>query len=319
MKLLLFNEGRPGLLKGDGVIDISDAVRSVAPGTGQEAMQAIIANFDTLRPELERLQQSGQSVPVSSVKLNAPLPRPSKILCMGGNFREFGHRQPGPMWGFMKSSDAVIGPGDTVVLPPDDANIFHHEAELVLIFGKAGKNIKAADAFDHVFGYTCGVDVSARLGGGGGGGGGGRDYSVLPISNAKSFPTFAPLGPWIATKDEVPDPQDLNVRLWVDGELRGNYNTSDMAHSIAESIEYATGIEGVQPGDVFFAGTNHQGLGAMQDGDTIEIEIDHIGRMTFKVSDALKRRWPRGVDELTAEDVRSGGGGPGRRQRPLSD
>jgi 2-keto-4-pentenoate hydratase/2-oxohepta-3-ene-1,7-dioic acid hydratase in catechol pathway len=239
---------------------------------------------------------------------------------MGGNFR--GIRAPAA-WayvGFMKSSEAVIGPGDTVVLPPDDANIFHHEAELVRVFGRAGKNIKAAEAFDYVFGYTCGVDVSARLGGGGGGGGGGgRDYSVLPISNAKSFPTFAPLGPWIATKDEVPDPQNLQVRLWVDGELRGNYNTSDMAHSIAESIEYATGIEGVEPGDVFYAGTNHQGLGAMQDGDTIEIEIDHIGRMTFHVSDPLKRRWPRGVDELTAEDVRSGGGGPGRRQRPLSN
>ena len=317
MKLLLFNDGRPGLLKDDGVVDISEAVRPLASGRGQEVMQAIIANMDSLRAELSRLERSGAAVPLSSVTLQAPLPRPGKILCMGGNFTEFGARQPGPMWGFLKSPEAVIGPGGTVVLPPDDANIFHHEAELVLVFGRAGRDIKEAEAFDYVFGYTCGVDVSARLGGGGGGGGGGRDYSVLPISNAKSFPTFAPLGPWVVTKDEVADPQNLQIRLWVDGELRGNFNTSDMAHSIAKSIEYVTSIESVSPGDVLYTGTNHQGLGAMQDGDTIEIEIDKVGRMSFQVSDPLKRRWNRGVDELTAEDVRAGAGGPGRRQRPL--
>ena len=139
MKLLLFNDGRPGLLKDDGVVDISEAVRPLASGRGQEVMQAIIANMDSLRAELSRLERSGAAVPLSSVTLQAPLPRPGKILCMGGNFTEFGARQPGPMWGFLKSPEAVIGPGGTVVLPPDDANIFHHEAELVLVFGRAGR------------------------------------------------------------------------------------------------------------------------------------------------------------------------------------
>jgi 2-keto-4-pentenoate hydratase/2-oxohepta-3-ene-1,7-dioic acid hydratase in catechol pathway len=281
-------------------------------------MQEIIANFDRLRDGLRMRERTGEAVPLSNVKLLPPLPHPGKILAMGGNFSEFGHRPPAPMWGFTKSSDAVIGPGDTCVLPSVDANIFHHEPELVLVFGRAGKNIKAANALDYVFGYTCGVDVSARVPAApGAGAGGGPRRDALPLSAHKSYKTFAPLGPWIVTKDEVPDPQNLQVRLWDNGELRGDYNTSDINHSIAESIEFATALESVNPGDAFYLGTNHQGLGAMQDGDAIDIEIDKIGRLSFRVSDPLKRRWPRGVDQLTAEDVRNGAGGPGRRQRPL--
>src|SRR5262249_19447002 len=129
---------------------------------------------------------------------------------------------------------------------------------------------------------------------------------------------FTPLGPCIATKDEIGDAQKLDVKLWVGGELRPNYNTSDLAHSIAESIAWATHIEDVQPGDILFMGTNHQGLGALQDGDHVEMEISHGGpRLSFDVKDPLKRRWPRGVDETTARDVREGTGGPGSKARPL--
>ena len=109
----------------------------------------------------------------------------------------------------------------------------------------------------------------------------------------------------------------MQIRLRVDGELRGDFNTSDTAHSIAESIEYVSSIESVNPGDILYTGINHQGLGAMQDGDTIEIEIDNVGRFSFQVSDPLKRRWNKGVDQETAQDIREGAGGPGRRQRPL--
>jgi 2-keto-4-pentenoate hydratase/2-oxohepta-3-ene-1,7-dioic acid hydratase in catechol pathway len=313
MKLVLFDDGRPGVLTDRGVVDVSSVVGA---GSGQTAMESLITNFDSLRPELSRLASEGNAVPLSSVKLQAPLPRPDRVLCMGGNYREFGAREPAPMWGFYKDSDAVIGPGDTVVLPDVDANIFHHEAELVLVFGRAGKDIPAASAMDYIFGYTCGVDVSARMPPTPGAAG--RIPNTLPLSPAKSHPTFAPLGPCIVTKDEVPDPHKLQIRLRVDGELRGNYNTDDLAHSIPESIEWATAISAVSPGDVLFMGTNHQGLGAMQDGDTIEIEIDRVGSMSFGVKDPLQRRWNRGVDEITAKDIREGTGGPGSKQRPLS-
>ena len=315
MKLVLFNDSRPGLLRDDGVVDISDVVAPLGARSGQDAMKAIITHYDEISSELSRLQREGSVVPMSSVSLLSPLPRPDKILCMGGNFREFGQRDPSPMWGFLKSSDAVIGPGGTVVLPPDDVNIFHHEAELVLVFGKAGSNVKQAEAMDYVFGYTCGVDVSARIFTGAPRAP--RDNTKMPISPWKSYDTFAPLGPCIATKDEIPDQNHLQIRLWVDGELRVNYNTDDLAHSIPESIEWANAIESFSAGDVLFMGTNHQGLGPMQDGDSIDVEIESVGRFSFNVTDALKRRWPKGVDELTAEDIRQGTGGPGARQRPL--
>ena len=316
MKLVLFNEGRPGLLINGGLVDISDVVGSLGVRQGQEAMEAIITHMDAIRPELSRLEQEGQEMPLSQVSLLPPLPRPNKILCMGGNYREFGAREPSPMWGFLKSPEAIIGPGDTVVLPPDDANIFHHEAELVLVFGSAGKDVKQADAMDYVFGYTSGVDVSARQFTGVRRGGP-RDTTIMPVSPWKSFDTFAPIGPCIVTKDEIQDPEHLQVRLWVDGELRVNYNTDDLAHSIPESIEYASAIESFSAGDMLFMGTNHQGLGAMQEGDNIDIEVERVGRFSIQVTDPLKRRWPKGVDELTAKDIREGTGPPGSKQRPL--
>jgi len=312
INLVVFNEGRPGLLTERGVVDVSALTR---PLGGHDAMQTIITRYDELKPELTRLAAEGTAQPLSAVTLKAPVPR-AKVLAMGGNYREFGARKPEPMWGFLKSTDAILGSGGTVVLPEVDANIFHHEAELVVVFGRAGRNIPQAQALDYVFGYTAGVDVSARMPPSGAGGGG-RDVTKMPISGGKSHNGFAVLGPAIVPKDEVGDAQTLDVKLWVNGELRPNYNTSDAAHSIAESIAWATAITPVEPGDVLYMGTNHQGLGSMQDGDHIEMEISRIGRLTINVTDPSKRRWPRGVDEATAEGVRTGSGGPGQKSRPL--
>jgi 2-keto-4-pentenoate hydratase/2-oxohepta-3-ene-1,7-dioic acid hydratase in catechol pathway len=313
MKLVVFNEGRTGLLTDRGIVDVS---KLVAPLGGQDGMRSLIERYDELKPELERLAASGTALPRASVKLKAPVPR-AKVLAMGGNYREFGAREPSPMWGFLKSTDGICGDGDTVFLPEVDANIFHHEAELVVVFGKAGRSILEAEAMDYVFGFTCGVDVSARMPPNPGGGGG-IDRTKMPLSGGKSYNGFSPMGPCIATRDEVGDPQSLDVKLWVSGELRPNYNTSDLAHSIAESIAWATNITPVEPGDVLYMGTNHQGLGALQDGDHVEMEISKIGRFAFDISDPSKRRWPRGVDEATAATVRGGtGGSPGSQSRPL--
>lgn len=311
IKLVIFNEGRPGLLTERGVVDVSALVR---PLGGHDAMQTLITRYEELKPELTRLAAEGAAKPLSAVTLKAPVPR-AKLLAMGGNYREFGKVEPKPMWGFVKSTDSILGSGGTVVLPEIDANIFHHEAELVVVFGKAGSNIPEAQALDYVFGYTAGIDVSARMPPSGAGGG--RDITKMLLSAGKSYNGFSPIGPAIVPKDEIGDAQTLDVKLWVNGELRPNYNTSDLAHSIAESIAWATAITPVQPGDVLFMGTNHQGLGAMQDGDKVELEISRIGRLTVNVADPSKRRWPRGVDEATAEGVRTGTGAPGSKSRPL--
>lgn len=313
IKLVIFNEGRPGLLTDRGVVDVSALVR---PLGGHDAMQAIITRYDELKPQLAKLAAEGPAKPLSSVTFKAPVPR-AKLLAMGGNFREFGARQPAPMWGFIKSTDSILGSGGTVVLPEIDANIFHHEAELVVVFGKACSNVPADKAMDCVFGFTQGVDVSARMPPNPNATGGGRDITKMVLSAGKSHNGFSPIGPAIVPKDEVGDPQKLDIKLWVNGELRPNYNMSDAAHSIAESIAWALAITPVQAGDVLFMGTNHQGLGAMQDGDKVELEISRIGRLTVNVADPSKRRWPRGVDEATAEGVRNGTGAPGSKSRPL--
>ena len=251
MKFVTYNDNRPGVLTDAGVIDIGDICR----GGGQAAIVHLITNYDDLKPRLEA--RAAEGAPVAGAQLQAPLPRPNQILCMGGNFREFGAREPQPMWGFTKSLDSLLGPGGVVVLPDIDANIFHHEAELVLVFGKGGKDIPASEAMDYVFGYTCGVDVSARMPAGGAA----RVPNTLPIAEHKSHPTFCPLGPCIATKDEIADPEKVQVTLSVDGELRVNYNTNDLAHSIAESIEYVAAIEEISPGDALFIGTTTPGPG----------------------------------------------------------
>ena len=315
MRIVLFNGGNVGLLLDNGVINLSDNLKPLKNLTGQLAINTLIADLNNLKSRIDEMKNSGKLISLDEVKLEAPLPFPNKILCMGGNFTEFGHRKPGPMWGFLKSSTAIIGPNDTVVLPPEDVNIFHHEAELVLVFGKDGKDVKEEDAFDYVFGYTCGVDVSARMPVAPG--------SSIPefqpwrgVSVHKSYDTFAPIGPTIVTIDEIPDPQNLQVKLTVNGEVRGDFNTSDMAHSIAKSIAFVSSFEGFQAGDLLYAGTNHQGLGAMQDGDDINISIEDVGEFSFSVEDSLKRQWDRGIDEETAQDMREGTGGPGRRKRP---
>ena len=208
MKFVMYNDNQPGILTDAGVIDIGD----LCPGGGQAAIVHLVTNYDDLKPQLET--RAAEGAPVAGAQLQAPV-RPGKILCMGGNFREFGAREPSPMWGFTKSLHAVLDPGGTVVLPDIDANIFHHEAELVLVFGKGGKDIPASEAMDHVFGYTAGVDVSARMPTPGGG----RAPNTLPVAEHKSHPTFCPLGPCIVTKDEIANPEKLQVTLSVDGEL----------------------------------------------------------------------------------------------------
>ena len=156
---MVFNEGRPGVVTDRGSFDVS---KCVLPFGGHDGMCSIIQRFDELEPTLTELAREADALPMDSVTLTAPLPR-ATVLAMGGNYRENGAREPSPMWGFLKSTDAIVGSGATIVLPDVDANIFHHEAELVVVFGKAGDHIPEQQAMEYVFGFTCGVDVSARM------------------------------------------------------------------------------------------------------------------------------------------------------------
>jgi 2-keto-4-pentenoate hydratase/2-oxohepta-3-ene-1,7-dioic acid hydratase in catechol pathway len=298
----------PGVLTERGVVDIAGAVK---PGyTAQLTMQGVIDDFDRLRPALEKLARDGEALPLDKVRLHAPLPRPGKILACIANYWEHAQREPRPLNMFMKNPDAVIGPGDTIVLPEFTVPwIFMHEAELALVMKGPAKMVKAKDWKKAVFGYTAMIDVSAREHGR-------RTWPATPLTSwlGKSFDTFAPLGPCIATADEIADPNDVIVRFWNDGQLRHNYNTDDMEHRVPELIEFATTVMTMNSGDLIMCGTNHEGLGALQDGESVEIEIQSIGRMALKVKDPLKRSWERGVymgvDSTNPEAV--------KRHRPQS-
>jgi 2-keto-4-pentenoate hydratase/2-oxohepta-3-ene-1,7-dioic acid hydratase in catechol pathway len=303
VRLVLFEapgrEVRPGLLTERGVVDAADAV-PVGP-TPQAAMQGLIDRFESLRPTLERLAREGSAVAVEQVRLRPPLPRPGKILACIANYWEHGALEARPLNMFLKNPDAVVGPGDTIVLSENtEPWIFMHEAELALVVKGPAKNVRQADWQSAVFGYTGMIDVSAR--------GEGRRTWKAGSWLGKSFDTFAPLGPCIATRDEIADPNDVHVRFWVDGQLRHNYNTDDMEHLVPELVEFATSIMTLNSGDVIACGTNHEGLGPLQDGEVVDFEIQGIGRMRLSVRDPLKRVWEKGIymgpDSTNPEAVR---------------
>ncbi len=285
MKLVLFGDDfRLGVLKGDRVVDASAVGNDIPHYTPQQVMSGLIADFDKYRARLEQLANASQGTPVSQVRLRAPLPRPERLVCMAVNYMEDGTRaEPAPINAFNKSSNSVIGSGDIIVLPSAQATVFEHEAELGVVIGKKASAIKAEDAYGHIFGYVNFIDVSCR-----GMGVGSGSFFI-----GKSWDTFGPMGPALVTADEVPDPLNLQVRLWVQGELRQNYNTGDMAHKIPRMLEWITSVTTLEPGDVIACGTNHRGLGPLQDGDLVEMEIDGFGKLTNRVRDDLKRSWPR--------------------------
>ena len=284
MRLLYFDDFTLGVLRQNEVVDVSTAAADIPHAAPQDLMRGVIERFAELRPALERAAAAGKGIPYDRVRIRPPLPRPSNIDCMAVNYMEDGTRaEPAPINAFHKSPSAVIGDGDTLVLPDVPATIFEGEAELALVIGKRASHVRAADAMDYVFGYTNFIDGSAR--------------GLLPAGNTfyqmKSRDTFAPIGPCIVTADEVPDPQRLQVRLWVNGVLKQNFNTSDMAHDIARCIEWVTSVHALEPGDVLATGTNHRGLSALQDGDLVELESDGLGRLRVRVRDDLKRTWAR--------------------------
>jgi 2-keto-4-pentenoate hydratase/2-oxohepta-3-ene-1,7-dioic acid hydratase in catechol pathway len=284
MKLLFFHDFKLGVLKDDAVVDVSRVVSDI-PHTGpHNLISGLIERFGDYRGALERAAAAGSSTPLNEVRIRPPLPRPVNIDCMAVNYMEDGTRkEPAPINAFHKSPGSVVGDGDTMVLPDVPATIFEGEAELALVIGKRADNVPAANAMEHVFGYLNFIDGSAR----------GLPPSGNTFYQMKSRATFGPMGPFIVTGDEIKDPHNLQVRLWNNGRLMQNYNTSDMAHKIPRCIEWITSIHPLEPGDVLALGTNHRGLNPFQDGDLIEIETEPLGRLHLKIRDDLKRTWAR--------------------------
>lgn len=295
MRLVLTTDDRLGILVEGGMVDVSAAFDDVRYRTSSDRMPRVLALLKERQGRIEDIASGAKPEPVPS--LQAPVPRPPKLIAAFGNYREGWDRERQPQDMFLESPDSVVGPDATVVLPDHPADIFHHEAELALVIGQRAKDLPADErALEAVAGYTCAMDVSAR--------GLGR---VGPSRIGKSFDTFTPLGPAIVSRDEVPDPQNLRVTLTVNGEERQNYTTADMEYSVVEVLAFISAYMTLVPGDVILCGTQHQGLGALQDGDHAEMKIEGVGALAVDVRDPLKREWPRGIDQEMAARQQSVG------------
>jgi 2-keto-4-pentenoate hydratase/2-oxohepta-3-ene-1,7-dioic acid hydratase in catechol pathway len=283
MKLLFFDDFTFGALKGDDkVVDLTAEVADLPQLGPQDVIRGVIENWGTYRGKLEAAVKAADGVPLSSVRIRPPLPKSTNIDCMAVNYMEDGTRDaPAQINSFYKTPFAIIGDGDDMILPDVPATIFEGEAELALVMSKYGSNVAAADAMDYIFGYTCFIDGSAR----------GLPEGGFPTM--KSRYTFAPIGPFLVTKDEIDDPQKLQITLTNNGDVKQNFNTDDMAHLIPRTVEWVTSIHPIEAGDIIATGTNHGGLNPFQDGEVITLEIEKIGKLTINITDDLKRTWAR--------------------------
>jgi len=284
MKLAFFDDFKLGVIADGSVVDVTDIVQDIARLGPQDVMHGVIERFDVLKGRFADTAASRRGKLVSQARFRPPLPRPENIICMAVNYMEDGTlAEPAPINAFMKSPSAIIGDGDTMVLPDMPATIFEGEAELAVVIGKQASHVKATDAMSYVFGYTNFIDGSAR--------------GVVPPTNVfyqmKSRDTFAPIGPYIVTADEIKDAHKLQIRLTNNGVVMQDFNTDDMAHKIPRCIEWVTSIHTLQPGDILATGTNHRGLNPFMNGDKVELTCEGCGTLHITVRDDLDRTWSR--------------------------
>jgi 2-keto-4-pentenoate hydratase/2-oxohepta-3-ene-1,7-dioic acid hydratase in catechol pathway len=249
------------------------------PSLPASVRQLIEAGPAALR-SAERAVRNPSAVKVAAAeaKLLPPVPDPHKIVCLGLNYRdhaaETGAAIPKEPVLFSKYATALIGAGDAIVLPPV-SNEVDFEAELVIVVGKGGRHLRAETAPSHVFGYTVGHDVSAR------------DWQLKKDQKqwmvGKTFDTFAPTGPYIVTADEVPDPQNLPIRLRLNGQTMQDSNTKQMIFAVDAVLAYLSQVFTLEPGDLIFTGTP-PGVGIarkppvyLKAGDVVEVEIEGLG------------------------------------------
>jgi 2-keto-4-pentenoate hydratase/2-oxohepta-3-ene-1,7-dioic acid hydratase in catechol pathway len=270
----------------------------ILTGLGYPALDTntILAFLPTLQPAIEAaLKGRVSTIEVGSVRLGSPVPRPCKVIVAGGNYQshvdEAAGRKNAPSPSepllIFKPASTIIGPYDSLVRPKQSGQL-DYETEICVVIGQGGSYIPREKAYDHIAGYMIGNDVTARdLAF--------KDIALSPlfsqITKAKAIRTGAPFGPWLVTKDEIPDPHQLQLRCWVNGELRQDGNSCEMIVDIPGLIENFSTVVDLEPGDVIFTGTT-TGCGAFQTppkylfgGDVVRMEITGLGRMETPIVD----------------------------------
>jgi len=265
---------RTGVIRDGAVIDLHENEPELPTD-----MISLLRMGDRARPLLEKVLRQG--VPLErDVTLTAPIPNPRKVICVGLNYadhaRESGASPPPEPVIFNKFPTTIIGPEDPIRLPRESMNV-DYEAELVVVIGKSGRRIAESEAMNYVAGYMCGNDVSAR------------DWQMKKPGGqwllGKSFDTFAPTGPHLVTQDEITNPQQLAVRLILNGQVMQQSNTNQFIFSVTQLIAYVSQVCTLEVGDLLFTGTPG-GVGFarkppvfLKDGDVVEVEIESVGKL----------------------------------------
>jgi len=281
MKLATFDTGgggaRVAIVTGESLIDLSQA----APGLPQD-MIGLIAAWGDAERAVRQLEKTAPHFKLADVHLQAPVPKPQKILAIGLNYadhvEETGLPKPERQTWFSKLPNAVNGPYDAIQIPKASSAV-DYEAEFVAIVGRRCRHVARKDAAGAIFGYAAGNDVSVRD----------WQFHTTQWILGKSFDTHAPFGPWIVTADEIGDPHALGIRCLVNGEMRQNSNTKNLVFNVYDQIALLTEAMTLEPGDVIFTGTP-AGVGFaakpptfLKDGDVVRVEIDRIGALEARM------------------------------------
>ena len=283
MKLCRFDDDRLGLVEGDAVLDVSEALAAIPPQKWPYRHgDALIAHLPAVLERARGLAPRAARRKLAEVRLRSPVANPSKIVNAPINYQKHIDEAKGDQgiahgreiktiadWGlFLKSTSSLIGPGEPIRLRfPERRN--DHEVELAVVIGRSANRVARADALSYVCGYAIGLDMTLR-------------GPELP-SFRKSIDTYSVLGPWLVTRDEIPDPGSLELWLTVNGEPRQRSNTRRMVYDVPRLIEYASSFYTLHPGDLIFSGTP-EGVGPVQPGDEIVAGIEGIGEITVRVA-----------------------------------
>ena len=289
MHLCRFDQNRLGVVEGDTVYDVTSVVAGIPTQRWPIAFgDPLVAHLAELREPITAAKRSAVRLALGASAFNSPIAWPTKILAAPANYRlhvqldtldpgvDQGHHRaslidldrPVDAYGlFLKASSSLVGPAEGITLAWPGRRC-DHEVELAVVIGKTAKNVSRTDALAYVAGYAIGLDITVR--------------GTEERSFRKSADSFAVLGPWLTTADEIPDPQDLTIWLEVNGEPRQRSSTGAMTVGIAELIEIASRVYTLHPGDILMTGTP-EGVGALADGDLIRAGCERIGEMSVKV------------------------------------
>ena len=286
MKICRFDDDRIGLVQEDkSVLDVTGALDLLPLMKWPVPLgDAFILNLETLTSEMQRLAPDAPSVSLSEITLKSPVANPSKIIGAPINYQKHidesvtddGIVSSRPIshisdWGmFLKANSALVGSGEGVALRFTEARN-DHEMELAVIIGKKGTNISIEEARSYIAGYAIGLDMTTR----------GKELQ----SFRKSADTYAVLGPWLVTADEIPDPNNLDLKISVNGEVRQDSNTQELVYNVEKLIEYTSERYTLYPGDIIMTGTP-DGVGPVEPGDVMTCELEGVGIMDVKVQAA---------------------------------